>query len=96
MFKVSGNGRDTILVALGEAFVPGSDSGHFCKPTDVAVDTKTGNVFVSDGYCNARIVKFSPEGKYLNEWGAGSGSALFPPLELPPNLCVFSGVCPPK
>uniref|UniRef100_H2TEM4 Peptidylglycine alpha-amidating monooxygenase n=1 Tax=Takifugu rubripes TaxID=31033 RepID=H2TEM4_TAKRU len=74
VFKVSGNGRDRILVALGEAFVPGSDSGHFCKPTDVAVDSKTGNVFVSDGYCNARILKFSPEGKYLNEWGAGSAS----------------------
>uniref|UniRef100_A0A674MIN0 Peptidylglycine alpha-amidating monooxygenase n=1 Tax=Takifugu rubripes TaxID=31033 RepID=A0A674MIN0_TAKRU len=67
VFKVSGNGRDRILVALGEAFVPGSDSGHFCKPTDVAVDSKTGNVFVSDGYCNARILKFSPEGKYLND-----------------------------
>uniref|UniRef100_A0AAQ5Z936 Peptidylglycine alpha-amidating monooxygenase n=1 Tax=Amphiprion ocellaris TaxID=80972 RepID=A0AAQ5Z936_AMPOC len=61
-----------ILLTLGEAFTPGSDSNHFCKPTDVAVDTETGNIFVSDGYCNSRILKFSADGKYLSEWGAGS------------------------
>ncbi|XP_068190058.1 peptidyl-glycine alpha-amidating monooxygenase B isoform X2 [Antennarius striatus] len=72
VLKVSNDGRDTILLSLGEAFTPGSDSSHFCQPTDVAVDAKTGNVFVSDGYCNARILKFTAEGKYLSEWGAGS------------------------
>ncbi|TNM92459.1 hypothetical protein fugu_019471 [Takifugu bimaculatus] len=90
VFKVSGNGRDRILVTLGEAFVPGSDSGHFCKPTDVAVDSKTGNVFVSDGYCNARILKFSPEGKYLNEWGAGaSDSGRRIPFQIPHSLAFI-------
>ncbi|XP_068561854.1 peptidyl-glycine alpha-amidating monooxygenase B isoform X2 [Cebidichthys violaceus] len=72
VLKVSGDGRDRVLLALGEAFTPGSDNNHFCQPTDVAVDTETGNVFVSDGYCNARILKFSAEGKYLSQWGAGS------------------------
>ncbi|KAK9533057.1 hypothetical protein VZT92_010410 [Zoarces viviparus] len=72
VLKVSSDGRDTVLLALGEAFTPGSDNKHFCQPTDVAVDTETGNIFVSDGYCNARILKFSAEGKYLSEWGAGS------------------------
>lgn len=71
MLKVSSDGRDRTLMALGEAFTPGSDNNHFCQPTDVAVDTKTGNIFVSDGYCNARILKFSADGKYLSEWGAG-------------------------
>uniref|UniRef100_A0A674A0N7 Peptidylglycine alpha-amidating monooxygenase n=1 Tax=Salmo trutta TaxID=8032 RepID=A0A674A0N7_SALTR len=72
VFKLSSDGRDKPLVVLGEAFEPGSDKEHFCKPTDVAVDPVTGNVYVSDGYCNARILKFSPEGKYLSHWGAGS------------------------
>uniref|UniRef100_A0A673AIN2 Peptidylglycine alpha-amidating monooxygenase n=1 Tax=Sphaeramia orbicularis TaxID=375764 RepID=A0A673AIN2_9TELE len=72
VLKVSSDGRDRTLVSLGEAFTPGSDSNHFCQPTDVAVDTETGNIFVSDGYCNARILKFSADGKYLTEWGAGS------------------------
>uniref|UniRef100_A0A665TP87 Peptidylglycine alpha-amidating monooxygenase n=1 Tax=Echeneis naucrates TaxID=173247 RepID=A0A665TP87_ECHNA len=72
VLKVSSDGRDTILLALGEAFTPGSDSKHFCQPTDVAVDPKSGEIFVSDGYCNTRILRFSPKGQYLSEWGAGS------------------------
>ncbi|XP_037547789.1 peptidyl-glycine alpha-amidating monooxygenase [Nematolebias whitei] len=72
VLKVSSDGRDRILLELGEAFTPGSDINHFCQPTDVAVDTETGNIFVSDGYCNARILKFSADGKYLTQWGAGS------------------------
>ncbi|KAM8827381.1 peptidyl-glycine alpha-amidating monooxygenase isoform 2-T2 [Spinachia spinachia] len=72
VLKVSSDGRDTVLLALGEAFTPGSDNNHFCQPTDVAVDTDTGNIFVSDGYCNARIMKFTAEGKYMFQWGAGS------------------------
>ncbi|XP_041815917.1 peptidyl-glycine alpha-amidating monooxygenase [Chelmon rostratus] len=72
VLKVSSDGRDRTLLALGEAFTPGSDNNHFCQPTDVAVDTDTGNIFVSDGYCNARILKFSADGKYLSEFGAGS------------------------
>ncbi|TRY85578.1 hypothetical protein DNTS_032554 [Danionella cerebrum] len=72
VFKLSGNGKDQQLLILGEAFEPGSDKNHFCQPTDVAVDPVTGNVYVSDGYCNSRILKFSPEGKYISHWGAGS------------------------
>ncbi len=71
VLKVSSDGTDRILLALGEAFTPGSDNSHFCQPTDVAVDTETGNIFVSDGYCNARILKFSADGEYLSQWGAG-------------------------
>ena len=72
MFKLSSKQRDVALVVLGEAFTPGSDRQHFCQPTDVAVDLVTGNIYVSDGYCNSRIMKFSAEGRYLSEWGAGN------------------------
>ncbi|XP_061732807.1 peptidyl-glycine alpha-amidating monooxygenase isoform X2 [Nerophis ophidion] len=72
VLKVSSDGSDQTLVSLGEAFTAGSDQNHFCQPTDVAVDYESGNIFVSDGYCNARILKFSADGKYLSEWGAGS------------------------
>lgn len=72
VFKLSSDGKDRLLLVLGEAFEPGSDKKHFCQPTDVAVDPVTGNVYVSDGYCNSRILKFSPEGKYISHWGAGS------------------------
>uniref|UniRef100_A0A8C2K9U7 Peptidylglycine alpha-amidating monooxygenase n=1 Tax=Cyprinus carpio TaxID=7962 RepID=A0A8C2K9U7_CYPCA len=70
VFKLSSDGKDRQLLVLGEAFEPGSDKKHFCQPTDVAVDPVTGNVYVSDGYCNSRILKISPEGKYISHWGA--------------------------
>jgi DNA-binding beta-propeller fold protein YncE len=47
----------------------------FDKPTDIAFGRR-GEVFVADGYGNARIVKFSPDGAFLLEWGekgAGHG-----------------------
>ncbi|KAK2888647.1 peptidyl-glycine alpha-amidating monooxygenase B isoform X2 [Channa argus] len=72
VLKVSSDGRDRILLALGEAFTPGTDNNHFCQPTDVAVDAETGNIFVSDGYCNSRILKFSADGNYLAGFFAGS------------------------
>lgn len=56
-------------LALGTAFVPGNKENHFCKPTDVAVDRDTEEFFVSDGYCNSRIIKFDKSGTKLLEWG---------------------------
>ncbi|XP_041089175.1 peptidyl-glycine alpha-amidating monooxygenase isoform X2 [Polyodon spathula] len=72
VFKLGKNGEEKPLLVLGQAFQPGSDTHHFCQPTDVAVDPVSGNFYVSDGYCNSRIMKFSPEGKYIMQWGAGS------------------------
>lgn len=54
---------------------PGSDQNHFCQPTDVAVEPSTGAVFVSDGYCNSRIVQFSPSGKFVTQWGEESSGS---------------------
>ena len=53
---------------LGEAKVAGNDSLHFNKPTGIAI-AKDGSFYVSDGYGNNRIIKFSVQGKYLFEWG---------------------------
>ena len=66
VFKFSHEGK--LLMKLGEAKVSGNDSVHFNLPTDVAV-TKDGSFYVSDGYGNSRVVKFSSTGKYLFEWG---------------------------
>jgi peptidylamidoglycolate lyase len=67
----------TLLLSLGEANVPGNDSVHFDKPTDVAV-AKDGSFYVSDGYGNSRVVRFSASGRYLFEWGKkGRGESEF-------------------
>nr|XP_022335017.1 peptidyl-glycine alpha-amidating monooxygenase B-like [Crassostrea virginica] len=55
-------------LTLGVYLTPGSDDTHFCKPTDVAV-ASNGDFFVSDGYCNGRIMKFNKDGKLLHQWG---------------------------
>ncbi len=66
VFKFDSNGN--LLMTLGEAKVPGNDSSHFNEPTDIAV-AEDGSFYISDGYENSRIAKFSKEGKYLFEWG---------------------------
>jgi peptidylamidoglycolate lyase len=66
VFKFTKDGK--VLMKLGVAKISGNDSTHFNLPTDVAV-LKDGSFYVSDGYGNSRIVKFSKEGKYLFEWG---------------------------
>ena len=66
VFKFSHDGQ--LLMKLGEARVPGNDSTHFNRPTDVAI-TKDGSFYVSDGYGNSRIAKFSAAGKFLFAWG---------------------------
>ncbi|KAK4023103.1 hypothetical protein OUZ56_008536 [Daphnia magna] len=58
-------GSQVPSLTLGEAFVSGSDDKHFCKPTDVAVSS-SGIFFVSDGYCNKRILKFDADGRLLD------------------------------
>ncbi|CAG7730243.1 unnamed protein product [Allacma fusca] len=81
-------GTDKPLLTLGQAFEPGTDNDHFCKPTDVAV-AKSGDFYVADGYCNSRIMKFDKEGKFVAKfgeegwiWREGKGSTLAIPHSL--------------
>ena len=57
-----------LLLALGKKNTPGTDAETFNRPTDIAF-APTGEFYVSDGYGNSRVVKFSREGKYLFAWG---------------------------
>lgn len=75
VFKLDPHSKEGPLLVLGRSMQPGSDQNHFCQPTDVAVEPSTGAVFVSDGYCNSRIVQFSPSGKFVTQWGEESSGS---------------------
>ena len=47
----------------------GAQSDIFQRPTDVAWDA-SGNIYVADGYGNARVAKFDKEGKFIKSWGS--------------------------
>ena len=65
VYKLAPNGTPILVLGTG---LPGNDVQSFNQPTDVYV-AANGTVFVADGYGNSRIVKLSPEGQYLGQWG---------------------------
>jgi peptidylamidoglycolate lyase len=60
--------RGNLLMTVGERGVPGEDASHFNMPTDVAI-APDGSFYVSDGYMNSRVTKFSSEGEFIISWG---------------------------
>ncbi len=60
-----------VLMTLGTPRQPAERlSGKpFNQPTKVAIDPKTGDLYISDGYGNAKVHKYTADGKYLFSWG---------------------------
>ena len=76
--KFTSDGK--LLVTLGTPNRPSPKmSGDpFALPAHVAVDGRTGEFYVADGYSNARVHKYSPDGKLLFSWGeSGTGTGQF-------------------
>ncbi len=75
--------KGKVLLQLGRRGEPGISPNNFHLPTDVAF-ASNGDVYVSDGYGNPRVVKYSRDGKYLLQWGKrGDGPGEF---QLPHNI----------
>jgi hypothetical protein len=87
-----------LLMTMGTRNVP-SDTGYngkdldtikrggppFNRPTNVAIGLK-GEIYISDGYGNARVHIFSPKGELVRSWGEpGSGPGQF---HLPHGIAV--------
>jgi len=49
--------------------------GQFRQPTDVAWDTE-GNIYISDGYINSRVAKFTKDGDWVASLGEPGGGKL--------------------
>jgi len=57
-----------LLLTLGVRGEKGEDQTHFNMPTDMAI-TPAGDIFVTDGYGNRRIVHFDQDGNFIKTWG---------------------------
>jgi DNA-binding beta-propeller fold protein YncE len=56
-----------LLKQLGDG-IQGTEPGRFGYPTDVVID-RAGNYYVAEYGENDRIQVFSPDGKWLRQWG---------------------------
>lgn len=74
VYKFSPEGKKLMEIEVGGQPTP---CGAFCSTTDIAF-APNGNLFVADGYRNARIIEYTPLGKKVREWGtAGTGPGQF-------------------
>jgi len=86
---VLGHRPEVVAGAVATSNGPAPPAGKytFSRPTDVAWDTQ-GNIFVSDGYGNNRVVKYDKNGRFLKQIGsekAGNGKDQF---NLPHGIAV--------
>ena len=89
VIKFSPEGK--VLMTLGKAGVAGDGPDTFNQPDDVVVAPNR-DIFISDGHTpktgNARIVKFTKDGKFIKQWGEhGTGPGQF---EVPHALAMDS------
>lgn len=88
VLKISPTGK--ILMTLGKEGVSGDGPDTFDRPTGVAI-APNGDIFVSDGHYpnahhNARILKFSKDGKFIKSFGRlGSGDG---EIDEPHDICI--------
>lgn len=83
IYKTTEEGKE--MMRLGTKGTSGATRSTFNLPTDIAF-APNGDLYVTDGYGGARVVKFSRDGKYLLEWGKrGTGPGEF---GLPHNVVV--------
>ena len=81
VFKFSPDGK--VLMKMGKAGVTGDGPDTFNNPSSVVV-APNGDIFVGNGHggdTNARVVKFSKDGKFIKAWGKkGTGPGEFDQL----------------
>ena len=78
----------TVIFTLGISGKPAPfmSGDPFNRCTHVALDPQTAEFYVSDGYGNARVHKYSPDGKLLFSWGeSGTGPGQF---NIAHNVCT--------
>lgn len=68
------DGRRTLRLGVHGRSAPAYSGEPFHQPTDAAEHPHTREIFVADGYGNARIHRYDPDGRHIRSWGApGTG-----------------------
>ena len=71
------NTEGQLLMTLGTPGQAGAEGQPFNLPTDLALDSR-GDLYISDGYGNNRIHKYSAAGAWIKSWGTpGRGPGEF-------------------
>lgn len=63
---------DTFLMQIGTTMEKGTDATHLDLPSGIAI-LKSGNIVVTDGYGNNRVLLYDKTGKLLKQVGKGNG-----------------------
>ncbi|HEX2172095.1 MAG TPA: peptidyl-alpha-hydroxyglycine alpha-amidating lyase family protein [Dehalococcoidia bacterium] len=68
--KFSPEGK--LLMTIGTPYQPAQKWGGqpFNRPTHCAVSPVSGNLYISDGYGNSRVHKYTADGRHLLSWGS--------------------------
>lgn len=69
--KLDREGR--VRMVLGRKNLSGETDENFNRPTDMAF-APNGDIYVTDGYGNSRVVQFTKDGQFVRAWGK-KGSA---------------------
>ena len=81
--KMDAQGR--VRMVLGRKNTKGETKDTFNRPTDIAF-APNGDIYISDGYGNSRVVKYTRDGQYVTTWGKkGAGEGEF---NLPHSVAV--------
>ena len=63
--KFTREGKPLLKIEVGG--LPANPASEFCGTTDIAF---AGNrIFISDGYANARVLEYRPNGELVRQWG---------------------------
>jgi len=77
-----------LLFTLGTEDRPAEPGKPFNRPTDVAL-APNGDLYISDGYANSRVHRYSRDGELIQSWGEpGAGPGQF---NLPHGVWVEGG-----
>jgi DNA-binding beta-propeller fold protein YncE len=67
--KFSRDGQLLMTIGTPDQPSPRWSGQPFNRPTDAAVSPNTGHIFITDGYGNARVHKFTADGEWVKSWG---------------------------